>query len=155
MPIGYGFCKIVSASDRSDAATTRLWSPVPIPIDLSWSPDSVTFNFFENRAITHRDRWYWWGGRKVGYGFGQIVFLLPIVLAPQQRVDDHQYHNRSIRLNLQIVIHSFFLNIGQELTEIGDVDDWWEGGHGGGFLGKITRWCASLFLVPHRIRTKG
>ncbi len=33
-----------------------------------------------------------------------------------------------------------FLNIGQELTEIGDVDDWWEGGHGGGggFLGKIT-----------------
>ena len=64
--------------------------------------------------------------------------MLPIVLAPQQRVDDHQYHNQSIRCNLEIVIHSFFLNIGQELTEIGDVDDWWEGGHGGGFLGKIT-----------------
>ena len=26
----------------------------------------------------------------------------------------------------------------KELTKIGDVDDCWEGGHGGGFLGKIT-----------------
>ncbi len=100
------------------------------------------------------------GGGTVGYGFGQIVFLLPIVLAPQQRVGDHQYHNRLISLNLQIVIHSIFLNIGQELTEIGDVDDWWEGGHGGGFLGKITSMVDGalayfLFLVPHRIRTKG
>ena len=40
--------------------------------------------------------------------------------------------------------HSIFLNIGQELTEIGDVDDWWEGGHGGGFLGKITMVSGAL-----------
>ena len=51
-----------------------------------------------------------------------------------------------------------FLKIGQELTEIGDIDDWWEGRKGGGFLGKITMVdgvLLSLFLVPHNIRTKG
>jgi hypothetical protein len=36
------------------------------------------------------------------------------------------------------MLSSIFLNIGQELTEIGDVDDWWEGRSGGGFLGKIA-----------------
>jgi hypothetical protein len=67
------------------------------------------------------------GEKKLGVDFVKS-FLLTIVLAPPQRVDDRQYHNRSIRLDLQIVLCSIFLKIGQELTEIGDVDDWWEGG---------------------------
>ena len=31
------------------------------------------------------------------------------------------------------------MKIGQELTEIIDVDDWWNGRNGVGFLGKITK----------------
>ena len=104
------FGKIVSASNRSSAATTRRWLPVPQPIDSSWSPDSVTFNFLmikqELTKIGDIDK----GGGKMGMDLYKL-FLLSKVLAPPQRVDDCQYHNQSIRLNLQIVLRSIFLNI--------------------------------------------
>jgi hypothetical protein len=80
------------------------------------------------------------------------LFLLPIVLARSQHVNDGQYHNRSIRLDLQIVLRSIFLNTGQELTEIGDVDDWWEGRNGGGFLGKITMVDGALAYIWYPIK---
>ena len=79
-------------------------------------------------------------------------FCFRSFLAPPQRVDDRQYHNRSIRLNLQIMLRSFFLNIGQELTEIGDVDDWWEGRNGDGFLGKITMVDGALAYIWYPIK---
>ena len=44
-----------------------------------------------------------------------------------------------------------FLKIGQELTEIGDVDDWWEGGHGGRFLGKIIMVDSALACFRYPI----
>jgi hypothetical protein len=62
------------------------------------------------------------GGRKVEYGFCKIVSASDCSSAATMR-RDRLYHNQLICLNLQIVLGLIFLNIGQELIEIGDVDD--------------------------------